>query len=564
LRRFSAPPPGRLVGAGLIVALGLALYLPGLGAEILRHPLEARYALAAREMLRGGPLLVAHLFGELYPDKPPLYFWVTALFGWLDGGRIGEATARLPAALAALAGLLLVYRLGGDLFGRRTGLLAALVLATSNLFFWYARQGHPDQFLTVFVTLACLGLWRVLDSPAGAARNRWVAVAYVAMGLGVLSKGLLGLVLPLLAGLVYAAATGPLRGVPARLRLGPGFAIFLAVVLAWYGPAVLRYGTGYLYETLVHQHAMRYAETWAHKAPWYYYFGEFPSGFFPWVLFLPGAFVLGWRRVDDEAGVRAGSGSRPFLFPLGWFVAGFIFFSFASGKRGAYLLPLYPAAALMVGWVWDRMLARGAATRWVGVPLAVMSGAAAFLAFGVLAIGLGLVPRRLVPGRMVHTLVPGDPRLLGVAVLLLLAGAATVWLLWARGRPGGTFVALVAVQAVLLLTVATVRAPQYEAEYPVRAFAARVRAAVPPDQPVFSLLYDYDNLVAFYLDRPIRPLPGPSELLAARAANGPRYGLIDNDDLAILEQPGVSVLAETRLGPKRVVLIRLDPRSAAS
>jgi 4-amino-4-deoxy-L-arabinose transferase-like glycosyltransferase len=545
------------------VALGLGLYLPGLGAEILRHPLEARYALAAREMLRGGPLLVAHLFGQLYPDKPPLYFWVTALLGWLEGGRIGEVTARLPAALAALAGLVLTYRLGDDLFGRRAGLLAALVLATSNLFFWYARQGHPDQFLTMFVTLACLGLWRVLGS-SGVARSRWLAVAYVAMGLGVLSKGLLGLALPLLAGLVYAAATGPLRAVAGRLRLGAGLGLFLVVVLAWYGPAVLHYGTGYLYETLIHQHAVRYARTWAHKAPWYYYFGEFPSGFFPWVLFLPGAFVLGSRPADDRAGSRVGSGPRSFLFPMGWFVAGFIFFSFSSGKRGAYLLPLYPAAALMVGWLWDRMLARGPGARWIAVPLAVMSGTAALLAIGLLTLGLGLVPRRLIPGRMVHTLVPGDPRLLGVTALFVLAGAATVWLLWARGRPAGAFAALVAVQAVLLLTVATVRAPQYEAEYPVRAFASRVHAAVPPGRPVFSLLYDYDNLVAFYLDRPIRPLPGPSELLAVQAAGGPHYGLVDNDELAILEKPGVSVLAETQLGPKRVVLIRLDARSAAA
>lgn len=536
--------PGRLAGAGLIVALALGLYLPGLGAEILRHPLEARYALAAREMLRGGPLLVAHVFGELYPDKPPLYFWTTALLGWLGGGRIGETTARLPAAAAALAGLLLVYRLGGDLFGRRAGLLAALALGSSNLFFWYARQGHPDQFLTAFVTLACLGLWRVLSGPDRAGTTGWMIVAYAAMALGVLSKGLLGLVLPLLAGAVYALATGPLRALPARLRLLPGLGVFVAIVLAWYGPAVAHYGTAYLYETLVHQHMVRYARTWAHKGPWYYYFGEFPSGFFPWVLFLPGAFVLGWRARRTE----------PILFPLGWFVAGFVFFSLSTGKRGAYLLPIYPAAALLVGWLWDQALARRPDARWVAVPLAAMSATAALL-----AVALVVVPRGLVPGRMVHTLVPADPRYLAAAVVLLLAGAAVVWLLWSRGRPAGAFAALVAVQAVLLLTVATVRAPQYEAEYPVRAFAARVRDAVPPGRPVLSLLHDYDNIVAFYLDRPIAPLPGPSELLAARARDEARYGLVDNDDLEVLDQPGVHALAETRLGPKRVVLIRLDP-----
>jgi 4-amino-4-deoxy-L-arabinose transferase-like glycosyltransferase len=102
-------------------------------------------------------------------------------------------------------------------------------------------------------------------------------VAYGAMALGVLSKGLLGLVLPLLAGAVYALATGPLRAAPARLRLLPGLGVFLAIVLAWYGPAVAHYGTAYFYETLVHQHMVRYTRTWAHEGPWYYYFGEFPS-----------------------------------------------------------------------------------------------------------------------------------------------------------------------------------------------------------------------------------------------------------------------------------------------
>lgn len=538
----------RLAAAGLLVALGAALYLPGLGAEILRHPLEARYALAAREMVRGGPLLVAHLFGDIYPDKPPLYFWATALLGWLDGGRIGEATARLPAAAAGIAGLLLVARLGADLFGGRAGLLAACVLGTSNLFFWYARQGHPDQFLTAFVTLACLGLWWTLAAPDGHTGWGWTVLAYAAMALGVLSKGLLGLVVPLLAGVTYAVLSGRLRAVPARLRLLPGLGVCLAIVLAWYGPAVLRYGTRYLYETLVHQQMVRYARAWDHAAPWHYYFGEFPAGFFPWVLFLPGALVLGWR---------ARRSAPALLFPLGWFVAGFVFYSLSTGKRGAYLLPLYPAAALLVGWLWDRALAAGPRFRPVAVPIAALSAVAALL-----ALGLAVVPRRLIPGRMVHTMVPADPRQLAAVVLLVLAGAGALWWLWRRGRPAAAFATLVTVQAGLLLAVAIVRAPQYEAEYPVRAFAARVHAAVPAGQPLLSLLHDYDNIVAFYVDRPIAPLPGPSELLAARVATETRYGLVDNDDLEVLKHPGVRPLTETRLGPKRIVLIRLAPTSA--
>jgi len=160
---------------------------------------------------------------------------------------------------------------------------------------------------------------------------------------------------------------------------------------------------------------------------------------------------------------------------------------------------------------------------------------------------------------MADTLVPADRVQLAGAMIVLLVGAAAVWLPWRRGRPAVTLGALLTVQAVLLLTVATVRAPQYEARFPVRQFAARVQTAVPPGQRLLSLLDDYNFIVAFYLDRPIAPMPGPSELLAARVADEPRYALVDSRDEEVLRAPGVDALEEGRLGPKRVVLIRLDP-----
>jgi 4-amino-4-deoxy-L-arabinose transferase-like glycosyltransferase len=551
---------GRRVAALLAtLGLALALYLPGLGREILRHPLEAKYAMAAREMLRGGPLLVAHLFGQLYPDKPPLYFWATAAVGWARGGRLDEVTARLPAVGGALAAIAATILLGEALFGAGAGLVAGAVLGTSGLFFWYARQGHPDQFLTAAVTLACLALWRSFGAPPGRRRAGWVALAYAAMGVGVLSKGLLGLVLPLLAGAAYLAVVGPIRAVPHRLGLWPGVPVFLAVVLAWYGPAVGRYGTDYLRETVVHQHLERYARSWVHQGPWYYYVPEFTAGFLPWSLFVPGALALAWRTWrTTPPRTTAPSGDdpppAPFLFPLAWFVTGLVFFSAATGKRGAYLLPLYPAAALLVAWLWTRAIADGRRPRWLGVPVALLVGVA-----GLLSLGVVLVPRRLIPGRMVDTLVPADPAWQAGAVAALLVGAGAVWLTWRRGRMAAALGLIVLVQAVCLQTVAYVRASQYEARYPVRGLAARIRPLAPEDPPLLSLLGDYDFLVAFYLDRPLVPLPGPSELLAARA-RASRHALLDNDDRDLLGQPGVETLAEGRLGPKRIVLVRLAPR----
>ena len=548
----------------LVLALGALLYLPGLGREILRHPLEAKYALAAREMVRGGPWLVAHLFGEIYPDKPPLYFWATASVAELRGGRLDEVSARLPAVLGGLLGLTLTLFLGEALFGRRAGLTSAAVLATSGLFFWYARQGHPDQFLIAAVTLACLGFWRSFVSPPGASRAGWIALAYAAMALGSMSKGLLGLVLPLLAAVLYLALTGPLRAVPRRLGLWPGLVVFAAVILAWYGPAVAQYGVGYLRETLVHQQVERYTRSWVHRGPWYQYLGDFATGFLPWSLFVPGALVVAWQTWRDVRRSAPGTETQvpvPFLFPLCWFVSGFVFFTLSTGKRAAYLLPLYPAAALLVGWLWERTIPETRGSRWVSVPVALLAAVAA-LAAGLAAVhGLGvlILPRRHIPGRMVDTLVPADPAWQVAAAIVLLAGAAAVWLTWRRGRLEATFVAIVLVTAVCLLGVTLVRAPQYEARYPARDLAARFALHVPPGEPILSLLGDYDFLVAFYLDRPIAPLPGPSELLAARRTAS-RLALLDNNDRALLAEPGVTVLAEGRLGPKRIVLVRLDPR----
>ena len=160
---------------------------------------------------------------------------------------------------------------------------------------------------------------------------------------------------------------------------------------------------------------------------------------------------------------------------------------------------------------------------------------------------------------MVDTLVPADPVWQVLAAAVLLAGAAAIWVTWRRGRPGATFVAIVLASALCLLGVTLVRAPQYEERYPARELAARIAARVPPDEPVLSLLGDYDFLVAFYLDRQITPLPGPSELLAARRGAA-RLALLDNNDRSLLTEPGVTVLAEGRLGPKRIVLVRMDRR----
>src|SRR5262249_28602186 len=119
-----------------------------------------------------------------------------------------ELALRLPSSLAALLGLLVVFLLGRGLFGRRTGALAAVVLATTYGFFMEARWAHPDMLWTLWLLLACLAFHRAYASGGSA---RWLALFYLSIGLAVLTKGPHGILIPLLAVLVFLSSTGGLR-----------------------------------------------------------------------------------------------------------------------------------------------------------------------------------------------------------------------------------------------------------------------------------------------------------------------------------------------------------------
>jgi cytochrome bd-type quinol oxidase subunit 2 len=168
------------------------------------------------------------------------------------------------------------------------------------------------------------------------------------MAFATLAKGPVGFILPLMVSLVYLLVQKDWEAMK-RMRLLTGMALCFVVVLSWYLPAVLKGGQNFLNETLLHHTIDRFAKGSSHIRPFYYYLTNFPVDFLPWFLFLPGAIVYGFS--ERKEGV-----SRGFLFLLIWFVVIFLFFSFSKGKRAIYLLPLYPAASLMVGRFWDDYL----------------------------------------------------------------------------------------------------------------------------------------------------------------------------------------------------------------
>lgn len=212
-----------------LLALALLLFFPGLGGRDLWAPVEPRYAEIARIMFIKGEWIVPTLNGELYTDKPILYFWLVLIASKLAGG-VNESTLRLPAALAGVGFVLTTYFIGRDFFNPRVGSLAAAVLATSMRVIWEARWAHIDMVFGFFFVLTIYFGFRSLLGNGG---KHEILLAYVFMGIAVLAKGLIGIVLPALLLLAFALVRRD-WSIIVNAKLPLGIPIFLLVVAPWF------------------------------------------------------------------------------------------------------------------------------------------------------------------------------------------------------------------------------------------------------------------------------------------------------------------------------------------
>jgi 4-amino-4-deoxy-L-arabinose transferase-like glycosyltransferase len=326
------------------------LYFLNLGQWDLWNPDEPRYAQVAREMVNGGDWVLMHFNGRIYEDKPPLFFWLIALSSYLWQG-FSSFAVRFPAALFGTFTVLLTFLLGKNLYSTRVGFFSGLILATSLEFAYLSTRANLDTTLTFFITasLFCFFEWYAYQKKEKGRqkgkKDLLIYGFYVSMALGTLTKGPVGFILPLLVSLIYLFTQKDPKGMKG-MKLLPGMVLFLVIVLSWYLPALSRGGKDYLNATLMKHSIARFAIGSSHVRPIYYYLYNFPVEFLPWIFFLPAAVIYGY------SGVTIGK-RREFIFLLAWFLVIFLFFSLSKGKRGLYLLPLYPAVSIMVGKLWS-------------------------------------------------------------------------------------------------------------------------------------------------------------------------------------------------------------------
>lgn len=393
-KTFSEFYPQKWVQVAILIGFCITLYFLNLGRWDLWSPDEPRYAQVAREMVNGGDWILMHYNGNTYADKPPLFFWLMAFSSFLWQG-FSSFSVRFPATLFGTLTVLLTFFLGKMLYSSRTGFLSGLILATSVEFAYLSTRANMDTTLTFFTTasLLCFFQWyrsgqdkakdmkkaevEVKVEEKAKMRNLLIYGFYIGMALATLVKGPVGFILPLSVSLIYLVIQKDWDGMK-RMRLLTGMALFLVIVLSWYLPAVVKGGEDYLHATLFRQTVARYSIGWSKARPIYYYLYNFPADFLPWILFVPAAVAYGFSREKVE---KRGE----FLFLFMWFALIFIFFSLSKGKRGIYLLPLYPAVSLMVGKLWDDFISTPMErfrNEWVSFPLyafmglALVSGAA--------------------------------------------------------------------------------------------------------------------------------------------------------------------------------------------
>jgi len=541
-----------------LLGLAAAIFFFHLGSYGLWEPDEARYAEIAREMLASGNFVVPHLNYVAYVEKPPLLYWMGA--AWMVVLGVNEYSARLTPALAALAGVLMTW-----VFARRTidpgrALLAGAILATSVLYAVMAQVLTTDMLLTAAITAALFSMflhWRE--------GGRWCWIGYVAIALGVLTKGPVAIVIPALTVAIFLWWQGELRGALRRFHVLAGAAIVVIIAAPWFVAVSLR-EPGFVDFYFVGEHLRRFWEpSYSHGEPFYYYVPVMAAGMMPWTLMAP---LVAWRGLARTPVDRFCVVAAVVILAL---------FSAASSKLIPYILPaLPPLAVLLADGILARALPHGAGGVTPGAYRAFVSAGVILALAGLAAIATGLIAPSLTSPYLIYA----RPALLALG-LIGAAGGALVAESFRHWRVEAGFAAFVAVAAIGLCAGSYAR---LEAE-PLRSYAVLARAVAGRAPDATLICYPrYVQALPFYTHRRAILVGAPTELSfgAARAADSSSYFFHSEDDVMRLwNMPGPAVLVvdvrelrelRSRLGRftvigaewhKRAILKAREPRYAS-
>jgi 4-amino-4-deoxy-L-arabinose transferase-like glycosyltransferase len=334
--------------AWTLLAIVMAVaWFANLDVRKLQHPDEGRYAEIAREMVATGDWVTPRLNGIKYFEKPPLQYWLTAAS--FEALELDEWTARLPGALAGFMTVLIVGYVGSIVASKAAGAYAALALAGCVWPFGIGHLVTLDALLTFWLAAALGAFLLAQHWRADPARQRrWMLAAWAATAGGVMTKGLVALVIPFATLVIHTLVTRD-RAPWRRLSLTQGLLLLLLLAAPWFVLVASR-NPEFARFFFIHEHFERFLTTEHRRTgAWWYFLPMLAIGLLPWT----GVFLWGLRRSWNQP---AAPGAFAWMrFCLIWSAFVLVFFSVSGSKLPSYILPIFPAAALVLGVQLERM-----------------------------------------------------------------------------------------------------------------------------------------------------------------------------------------------------------------
>jgi 4-amino-4-deoxy-L-arabinose transferase-like glycosyltransferase len=536
-----------------LLALYAALVVPAMFSRDVWDPDEPRFAQIGREMLRSGDWVIPRMNGEPLALLPPFHDWVSAAAG-MPFGDVTPAASRTGAALGGFLALASLWFLARRWWGESVATWSSIVLMTSVSFWLQASYAQVDMLLVGFVTCSFVAFrvaWEAEDRGL-----KWFLGGCALCGLGTLTKGPLALVAPGLVFLTLAIAERR-RGFIRPLWMLAGLGVYLAVTAPWYILACRRGGPEFTHELLVKHNFGMFFETWSHHQPPWYYLLNLPWTFAPWIVFLPAAFFASRDALRPSASTLARAVFRPetrdteadrHRFLWIWFLVLFAFFSISQAKQTKYLLPVYPAMALLVG----RRLSSQAGTPRAATAILASVAAIALLAVG----GLALSGGAFIPARY-----KDEAAMLAWPAFISVLGLA-LWLPGFRGRSPGL---VVGGMAAALFAVSLLVFPRVDRLKSAQPLCDRVRQRMGSrdEAGIYGIQERKIGAFRYYLDHPLATFedkeehPDPAALATWWDRPGPLWLIVDTADTL---PPGVreqgEKVDEEEVGHRRIEVLK--------
>jgi 4-amino-4-deoxy-L-arabinose transferase-like glycosyltransferase len=482
-----APQLRLLLEVLLLAALCYFFFFFGLAAFGLVGADEPRYAQVAREMMQRHDWVTPTLYGNVWLEKPVLYYWGAIVSYKIFG--VSDWAARLPGAVFATAMVTFIY-FWTRRFRPGAQLDAAVMTCTTAFVFAFARAASMDIQLVAPVAIGLLAWWSFYETD----HRGWLAIFYAAISIGVLAKGPVSAALAVMIIVVFLALRREWSEI-LRTLWWPGILIFLLIALPWY-LAVQHANPGFFREFFIQHNLDRFATNrFQHKQHLWYYVPVLLGGTVPWTIFTLVALVKGVKSF------RLAKHDALLGFLATWVLVPFLFFSISQSKLPGYILPSIVASGLLVA-----VYIHSVSDESHVVPSALVIALHALLSGALLAVAL------ISPYKLYRIPVPHAILRISIPVALIV-GLCVAVVVFTRGYSALRLATLVPIALALAFVLRAV-GPVIDATQSLRPVASRISTSYAAREPVifFDVPRQVEYGLAFYLDRPLPEAP-PDEIV---------------------------------------------------